>query len=129
MKRRMAVKGIVAIATSSVALTTLACAESTSYALRALAQPQLLALLGADETRAVGQRYLALTPNERDAVTLRRAIEASARRTTRFPWQPLPEVATLITDDFAHDRVVYPNGWVLSITEARQCALFALSAT
>jgi len=28
--------------------------------------------------------------------------------------------------DFARGRTVMLNGWVLSVTEARQCALFSL---
>ncbi len=33
-----------------------------------------------------------------------------------------------IRRDFAESRVVTPAGWVLSRTEARQCALYSLTA-
>jgi hypothetical protein len=32
-----------------------------------------------------------------------------------------------IRDDFATNKVLNINGWVLSLTEARQCALYSLS--
>jgi hypothetical protein len=32
----------------------------------------------------------------------------------------------LVRYDFAHGRTVVVDGWVLSVTEARQCALFSL---
>ena len=34
----------------------------------------------------------------------------------------------LVRDDFAHGRTVVIEGWVLAVTEARQCALFSLHA-
>lgn len=33
-----------------------------------------------------------------------------------------------ITDDFRNDRTVLIDGWILSITEARQCALVSFEA-
>ena len=32
-----------------------------------------------------------------------------------------------VRDDFANGRTVLVNGWVLAVTEARQCALFSLA--
>jgi hypothetical protein len=33
----------------------------------------------------------------------------------------------MIHTDFLTDKTLIINGWVLSVTEARQCALFSLS--
>jgi hypothetical protein len=35
-------------------------------------------------------------------------------------------VAALVDGDFAAAHVVVVNGWVLSVTEARQCALYSV---
>ena len=69
-----------------------------------------------------------------DAPALRAAILAA------FPWAERswpsrallasrPQLAELVADDFARGPVVLVQGWVLSATEARQCALFSLLAT
>lgn len=83
----------------------------------ALARPALLASLGNDTVRAIGERYRTLYPAERDASALRRAILAD-----REP------IAALVARDFDVGRVVVIDGWILSVTEARQCALFTLVA-
>ena len=78
--------------------------------LRALAYPDLLGVLGAERVHAIGVRYREATPAERDAAALRAAIGPAA----------------LVARDFADSRTVLVDGWVLSVTEARQCALFSL---
>ena len=78
--------------------------------LRALAYPELLAVLGAERVRAIGVGYREATPAECDADALRAAIDPAA----------------LVARDFADERTVLVDGWVLSVTEARQCALFSL---
>jgi hypothetical protein len=95
-------------------------------ALRALAYPDLLAVLGAEHVRAIGVRYREATPAERDADALR-AVIATSRKPVRTGGKPERlDPATLVALDFAEDRTVHVDGWVLSITEARQCALFSL---
>jgi hypothetical protein len=37
-------------------------------------------------------------------------------------------MSDLVRGDFAHGRTVIVDGWILSVTEARQCALFSLLA-
>jgi hypothetical protein len=37
-------------------------------------------------------------------------------------------VDTAVQRDFAAGRTVMLDGWVLAVTEARQCALFSLQA-
>ena len=65
---------------------------------------------GAERVHAIGVRYREATPAERDAAALRAAIGPAA----------------LVARDFADSRTVLVDGWVLSVTEARQCALFSL---
>jgi hypothetical protein len=102
------------------------CSSDRPYDEAALMQPALLQTLGAARVREIGHAYLRATPAESADVTLREAIAQRARRLRRLPWSPYPSLDTLIAADFAEDRVVFPAGWMLSVNEARQCALFAL---
>ncbi len=78
----------------------------------ALAHPELLDALGPAMVRAIGARYREMHPAEDDARVLVDAI--GARR---------------VREDFERGRTVVIDGWLLSTTEARQCALFSLLAT
>jgi hypothetical protein len=92
----------------------------------ALARPALLAALGTETVRAIGARYRAMVAAERDPEALRAAIldarPWAARRRAAAP----PSVAALVRSDFARGRTVAVDGWILSATEARQCALYSL---
>lgn len=88
--------------------------------------PALLPTLGAERLHAIGQAYLRAAPAESTVAALRAAIGRDRRQYRDLPWSPLPSLEALIASDFAADRVVYPAGWMLSVNEARQCALFAL---
>ena len=101
-----------------------ACSDA-AYEPAALARPALLAALGAPHVRAIGAAYRAMAPAERDARTLATRIRAARPWTTRLG-VPSPPVAALVQADFDQARTVVVDGWVLSLTEARQCALFSL---
>jgi hypothetical protein len=81
-------------------------------------------MLGPERAREIGTRYRATVPRENTA-TLREAISSSQHR--QFPWIRSRSIEEQIRDDFAAGRTVVVNGWVLSETEARQCALYSLS--
>jgi hypothetical protein len=93
--------------------------------------PDLGALVGRRESaQRVGRRYLAMLPGDTDrsqilktSPTLDRAMRATRRQ---------PEVAARllrqsIDDDFRQANTVVVDGWVLARTEARLCAIIALS--
>jgi hypothetical protein len=84
----------------------------------AAAYPDLLAMLGPEPVRAIGVQYRRLVPAENDRIRLRAAILAVRE----------PSIAASVRRDFDAGRTVLLNGWVLSATEARQCALFSLLA-
>jgi hypothetical protein len=111
--------GMVASVTSS------ACAHDTGATAPALGQPSLLGMLGPDGVREIGAQYRATRPGENTGAALRDAISNSAHR--HFPWISYPSIEEQIRDDFAAGRTVVVGGWVLSDTEARQCALYSLS--
>ena len=86
--------------------------------LEALAQPALLSIIGPETVRTIGLRYRARVPAENDLRALHAAI------LTARPWPA--SVAGLVEQDFAMGRTIVLQGWVVSVTEARQCALFSL---
>lgn len=114
------------VATGMVAgLTTSACTRDAGEDAAALAKPALLDMLGAERTREIGMKYRAAMPMENTANTLRDAISSSQHR--QFPWIRNRSIEEQVRDDFAAGRTVVVGGWVLSQTEARQCALYSLT--
>jgi len=91
-----------------------------------LERPRLLDMLGADRVRQIGKHYLASTPTETTADALRSAISKS-RHESRLPLMPR-SLDDQVREDFIAGHTALVDGWVLSITEARQSALFALSS-
>ena len=84
-----------------------------------------------DSARAIGSAYLALRPEEADPYNLVELI-------TRADQDPLVVHHTSATElrawlrrrqarDFATGRIVNLDGWLLSATEVRLCALVALT--
>ena len=91
----------------------------------AVDRPQLLAMLGPERVRQLGAHYRAATPSENSADSLRAAI--SKGHGLRIPLIGNASLDAQIRDDFAEQRTVLVDGWVLSVTEARQAALFSLA--
>ncbi len=111
---------------AALSLTSTGCSAGAEYDLPAVAQPELLSVLGPDVVREIGMRYREMVPTESDVEALHAAILAARPWRSRLPWVPEPSLAKLVRDDFAEGRTVLVQGWVLSATEARQCALFSL---
>lgn len=95
--------------------------------LQTLARPALLDMLGERRVRDLGIRYRAMYPAACDADSLCAAILDGDRPilASDAPAARAYLNAT-IRDDFAAGRTMILKGWVLSITEVRQCALFSL---
>ena len=88
-----------------------------------LANTELIQILGADRVQRLGALYLRGHPTENNAEYLALLI---ARATGRNEPDIRKAVDTVVRSDFATGRTVVVDGWVLSVTEARQCALYAL---
>jgi hypothetical protein len=99
-----------------------------AYDVRTLARPDMLAVLGPDAVREIGRRYREAVPAEDDVAALHAAILAARPWAWHLASGSRTPVAALVGRDFAEGRVVVVNGWVLSATDARQCALFSLLA-
>lgn len=110
-------------------LTTSAFSGDADIDASALDRPELLlTMLGSERVRELGARYRAATPGENTASSLRAAISNAGPRSLGVPWTARGPIENQIRDDFASGRIVLVNGWVLSATEARQCALFSLAS-
>jgi hypothetical protein len=106
------------VAAAGAALTllgTTGVASDTSAEPIDSAPPELLVAIGADAVREIGEAYRKLVPAESDATALRAALQA-VRSSNEDP----------VRADFAAGRVIVVSDWMLSHTEARQCALFSL---
>jgi hypothetical protein len=107
------------------AVTNGACSDNRDD-IRDLAHPALIEMFGAERTREIGTAYRAAVPQESTAAALRSAISSSRRR--GFARRFNRSMDAQVHDDFETGRTVLVSGWVLSQTEARQCALYSLSA-
>lgn len=70
-----------------------------------------------DQIRQLGDAYLSANPDERDVGVL---------QDLTVPADDSQRAADAICTDFAGGAVVQLDGWILSRTEARHCALYSL---
>ena len=112
-------------ATPAMALALNACRSGAGSPQEALAQPEsLYGIMDKNELQAVGKAYLARNNDTKEALQTQilgqnPAPGASASGVSR-------QIAAAVQQDFTAGRTTILNGWVLSITEARQCALHTL---
>jgi hypothetical protein len=83
---------------------------------------QWLGGAGTDGRAAVGQVYRAQAPAESDSATLLRLLAPPAFASAD---QCAAWVRGQVAADFAAGRIVVVRRWLLSVTEARLCALGA----
>ena len=96
-----------------------------------LAHPLLLSGIFDEATlRQIGETYRGQNPGEQAEEVLEQKITEQFADTP-FEGVHLGQIESLINSaikaDFAENRTVLVNGWVLSQTEARQCALFSMT--
>lgn len=101
---------------------------NAAFNLHALAQPDLLPILGPEAVREIGVRYRELVPSENRMQALHAAILATRPWSSRIPWLAGPSIGAMVVEDFAAGRTLVVQGWVLSTTEARQSALYSMLA-
>ena len=128
MKRREFI-GIAAVSTAAVVVPALARGDTSVAA--TLAYPRLLQLLHDEQiVRDLGRRYREIVPAEDSADTLVDAIMAGESAEFSIQHAATPSLCARVHEqvqrDFASSRTVTIDGWVLSVTEARQCALNSL---
>jgi hypothetical protein len=87
-------------------------------------------ILDEKSLRVVGNSYRIMKPDESSQVTLMSAIKSEINRnhTKTYDSSNLAmEIEMNVEKDFKSERLIVIKGWVLSETEARQCALLSLS--
>jgi hypothetical protein len=86
--------------------------------LDALTQPFFLSTICDLQTlRQIGTKYRATTPAEAREDVLTQLLTTDGDQTQQLIHK--------VNDDFATGRTVTVDGWVLAVTEARQCALYS----
>ncbi|HEX7981404.1 MAG TPA: hypothetical protein VF461_22530 [Gemmatimonadaceae bacterium] len=109
----------ISAASAAIAITGATRAYGSASMPHALGQPDLLVALGPDAVREIGRAYRALVPSDNDRATLDAALRAELRAAHSSN-------EDLVRADFAAGRTIVVRDWILSRTEARQCALFSL---
>ena len=90
-----------------------------------LAQPDLLDILPhAEDIASIGDAYLEAHATDRDKFMLQDKIRR--RIGNMLPRDLRTRIAQKVKEDFATGDTVQLKGWVLSRTEAQQCALHSL---
>jgi hypothetical protein len=115
----------------AVGFTGVSCTRRPAY-YSVLDKPQQLSYIcDAKTIRDIGKAYQAQTPAESGSDRLTDLLSADSTGHTVSSSSGNTFIQTLInqkiTDDFEKGHTVLINGWVLSVTEARQCALFFLN--
>ncbi|HEV2353439.1 MAG TPA: hypothetical protein VGR89_04310 [Puia sp.] len=89
----------------------------------ALSKPIFLsAICDARTLREIGAAYRASTPDEAKRSHLAGSLTEGIPENVNLANQ----LNAQVRQDFASGKTVTVDGWVLSVTEARQCALFSL---
>lgn len=92
-----------------------------------LAIPQsLLAVCDSKAIIGIGQKYLADSPQENNIEILASLVGAGLNPNTKNFY---PDLGRKITGEFRKGQWVEVSGWLLSNTEARQCALYSMLNT
>jgi hypothetical protein len=92
-----------------------------------LAEPGFLSYIWDDDTMiAIGKLYRAQVPEEGREADL---LSVLLTKGTEHPVSPQQFLADRAKADYENNDLVMLDGWMLSRTEARQCALFSLIHT
>jgi hypothetical protein len=131
MTRRAFVFNILGTA-AAFFITQIGCREKVSSNTKALYMPTFLSLIIDENTiREIGLAYISYAPNQttesflisklmtdQNGKPLSRTLSANNISST---------LKKKIVQDFEQGKYLFVDGWVLSETEAQQCALFSLS--
>jgi hypothetical protein len=124
MKRREFI-GMAAAGAAGLVLPTVVRGEASVSTV--LASPQLLEILRDERAvRELGQCYRQIVPAENDPQALTQAIRGQSAAAPATAGALRAQVNKTVRGDFAEGRTITLKGWVLSVTEARQCALYSL---
>lgn len=133
MRRRKFI-GIAAFGATAVGLSGIGCLDPNKGFGSVLNRPlQLSHICDIKTIREIGVAYRGKVPGDNDPKKLVKVLLTDASG-NKIPESPDDTgIASLldqkIKQDFETDNIVIVNGWILSATEARQCALFSFKST
>lgn len=91
----------------------------------AYALPELLHILGDENwVRGIGVAYRHKYPEHNKVQPLINSLHPSSIESVTM-LSPAQRLKARIKDDFDQGRTLQLNGWIVSLTEARQCALYS----
>jgi hypothetical protein len=127
MQRRQFIE-LSAIGGTVILVTGISCSQRHSSLYDVLDQPEQLAQICDLKTlREIGMDYRKQTPAEMEAGKLKALLMSDSVGNQLPSNSDLSLIQKLlnkkITEDFESGNIVVVKGWILSITEARQCAL------
>lgn len=111
MERRRFV--ILALAGTAAVSLPLSCASGVDD----YRPEHLNSLIGKSKTIEIGKAYVERFPSESDRNKLTALITSTLKE------QPASKINVRLQNEFRNGKVVIINGWILSVTEARQSAL------
>jgi len=90
-----------------------------------LASPALLSYIWDEQTmKDVGKQYL---KNNTEENTEEKLVKLLTENTSSNSLMLSDDLNQHINEDYKSDRIIMIDGWLLPVTEARQCALFSLN--
>lgn len=94
----------------------------------AIAQPEFLSHIFDEKTMlATGQVYLKQNPDENSKNKLADLLMNNKSVTSSMDANSIHSYFdNKVKQDFANGKIAVVDGWILSVTEARQCALYSL---
>ena len=127
MQRRKFIQ-LAAISSAGIVVTGIGCSHRQPALYNLLEKPEELSQICDLKTlKDIGMVYRLQTPSEREAIKLVAILSADATGKTVSPDADPKIIQDMlhekIQQDFETDHTVILLGWVLSVTEARQCAL------
>lgn len=126
MKRRNFIQ-LSAFATAAISIPFLhSCNSSTTG--HAMMQPTFLSRLFDENTiKDAGKAYLKNTPSENDKNKLLELLAGNSNIVNSKDEKAIHQyLDQRIRQEFEAGNTVMINGWILAVTEARQCALFSV---
>jgi len=130
MKRRTFIK-LTAATTAAFYFPNLSCSSKESTFIKNLAQPDKLQhICDAQTIHEIGEAYQHQVKQESNQTTLVQLLRDNGNKSLDESAENAAVVAFLderVRQDFKTNNTIVVDGWVLSVTEARQCALFSLT--
>ena len=119
-------------ATVTLYLSHIHCNTKSKSFTKILARPEALQhLCDSGTIREIGKAYQKQTENENDETVLVRVLSTNEQGKSISELADSASIASIlrqkIQQDFQQNKVVVVDGWILALTEARQCALFSLT--